>query len=363
MPKYEKIATLVAQRIKRGDYALHGLPAEEKLASEVGASRMTARKALEHLASLGMIRRDQTGRRVIDAQHVPALDRCVAMLMPAYASPFLQALQSAIEYVVADHGGVLRPIGYVHMDDPIVYDTLTSFDATFFLLQPEPIPERLRQHLNDSSKRIVGFGQGFADLNLPCIEFLPPRFVQILLDHVHDQGHQQIACLNVQPIGLSEQRRIEQWQVWHQAHKTEGQLINEPVELFGRAMPQAHRVMGRLLDAKSFNDTAVFCLTESAAIGAARAMLERGVHPGRDIAVCTVAELGHNRFMWPSITAIELPDPRPYIRQAFDWMVAEQREPWDAHTLSPVTPPLFIGESTAAPDRDAPLLNAATSST
>jgi DNA-binding LacI/PurR family transcriptional regulator len=349
MAKYEVVARLISDRIRRGDYALGGIPPEEKIAQEAGISRMTARKALEHVAQIGLIRRDHHGRRVVNTQAETVLTRQVAFLAPAYASIFYERLRAAAEYVIEEMGGVLRPVGYVHLDDPVVYETLDVFDGVFFISQPGTMPQRLIEKIKDPKRRVVGFGQAFAGGLAPCIDLMPPESVNLMLDHLYEAGHRRIACLNVQVIGASEERRIACWRQWCEQRGVMGTLLNRPAPIFTDTAPHAHRIVTDQLNAGPLRDSAIFCITEAAAMGAARALLDRGVRVGRDVALCTIADHGLNEFFSPSITAIEVPDPRPFIAVAAEWMFGRTPQWTGPRVLVPQVPRFFVGESTGGP--------------
>ena len=55
--KHLEISDIIERRIRHGDYAIAGLPAERELADDVGASRVTVRKALTVLEQKGLLHR------------------------------------------------------------------------------------------------------------------------------------------------------------------------------------------------------------------------------------------------------------------------------------------------------------------
>src|SRR5688572_12681344 len=130
MQKYEDIAYLLKKRVLNGDYSLKSLPAERELALEVGVSYMTVRRALKELVDDGFLIRQPNGRlgvgRVSDGggRHLQ-----IALLAPTFSSPVIEQWQVAIDTVVGRLGGNVRPVLYMHWDDPALQDALVGFDG------------------------------------------------------------------------------------------------------------------------------------------------------------------------------------------------------------------------------------------
>src|SRR5260370_10910563 len=98
MPKYSQFAGVLEKRIRRGDYALGGLPTEQRLAEEIGVSRMTARRALLHLMDKGLLMRKPHGKLAIQRDHErPGGAPRLAFLAPAFSSPEFETWRFAVE--------------------------------------------------------------------------------------------------------------------------------------------------------------------------------------------------------------------------------------------------------------------------
>ena len=46
VPKYEQVMSVIERRVREGDYLLHHIPGERKIAEDTGVSYMTARRAV-----------------------------------------------------------------------------------------------------------------------------------------------------------------------------------------------------------------------------------------------------------------------------------------------------------------------------
>ena len=96
--------------------------------------------------------------------------------------------------------------------------------------------------------------------------------------------------------------------------------------------------------AGAFDSTALVCITLPAAMGAMRALYERGLKPGKDMSLCSANDEGLAAFLCPSLTAVQMPDPLPYLTLSMEWMGGKDHV---GPLLSrPDEASLFIGEST-----------------
>jgi hypothetical protein len=83
-----------------------------------------------------------------------------------------------------------------------------------------------------------------------------------------------------------------------------------------------------------------------AAIGAMRAMRDRGIRVGVDKSVCVCNDEGLGRFMSPSLTSVEMPSPDAYLAICMEWM-RRSGDGWIGSLLmQPTEVSLFKGEST-----------------
>lgn len=353
MKLYANIAALIKKRVFNGDYSLRGVPAERQLAVEVGVSYMTVRRALRELVDDGTLVRQANGRLTVgrltegNGTHLQ-----LAFLAPTYNSPVIEQWRVALDALIRQRQGVVRPILYMHWDDPIVQEALDGFDGVFLVPIQETLPPHVEARLKQA-KRLVVVDQDFSHLGLPSVRLFPPVFVQRLLDHLSQLGHQRIDCLAVHPENPDADpvilQRVEQWNVWRHAHGREGRLISMPIPLHAAPFDVAYRAMNRQLDDGTFKATAIMCVTAPAAMGAMRALHEHGLWPGRDISVCTVNAESMGNTLIPSLTALEAPDPTPFLATCVDWIAAGGNAWQGPLLLQPAEVPLVVRESTGTP--------------
>jgi LacI family transcriptional regulator len=344
--KQDKISELIKKRVLLGDYALKKLPAERQLALEVGVSHMTARRALNQLVDEGFLVRGSNGRLEVNSEKLSGPKQLrIAIILPDFHAPTFDRWHSIIQQAALKINASVRKVYYVHWDDPFILDAIANFDITFLLPSTEPIPKFMLDKLRGVEQPLVVLDHDLSHLGIPSVRLFPPVCVQRLLDHLEAQGHTRIDCFNVQPNDPIVEQRIEQWDVWMAAHGYTGQLINEPVKPYHESLPCAYYMMKRQLENGSFSATALLCITASAAIGAMRALHQKGIRIGQDVAVCTVDGAGIAEFQIPSLTSLEAPDVTAQILTCLNW--ASNKQPWRGSLLlQPQEVPLQIREST-----------------
>ena len=345
MSKYSVVADLLRTRIARGDYALNTLPAERQLAAETGVSYMTARRAVKELLTDGWIVRAPNGRLEIGRNKTSTgAPRQIAVLAPTFNSPNIEIWRMAIDKVVRARGWTMRPVLFVHWDDPLLLDALKGFSATFLIPVSAPVPPRVLERLRKAPRLIVVDADWSAE-GFVSVQLFPPVFVQRLLDHFAELGHRRIGCLNSQPHNAVILERIGQWRIWSAAHGLNGTLWDQPVAAGTSPFPAAYEAVRNAIEARQFDVTALLCTTAPAAVGAMRAMHEKGIKPGRDVAVGVVNGEGYAQFLAPSVTALEPCDPSPYVAACLDW-VENSDAPWAGPLLlQPKEVPLVIRET------------------
>lgn len=340
-------------RILQGSYAIKPLPSERRLAKEFGVNYMTVRRGLTILEEEGLlIRRPNRRKQVKLIQHGAKPHLNIGFVMPTRSYGALKTWRDALENATDSRPISVRPILYLHWEDPILRDALEGFDGVFLSPVPEPVPDSVAAALRDPRHPVVVLDQDFSNHGVPSIRIFPPVFVQRLLDHLEALGHACIGCFNTHPDNSEVRERIDQWRFWMAVHGFSGRLVNSSVSPTGHQAPaggdpmqHAYDLMKEILS-KPGEETAWFFVTAPAAIGAMRAILDHGLMPGKDIAVCTANGENLAKMSNPRLTALEPSDPGPLITYCLDWMT-KGRQHWEGPLLmQPAEVPLIIREST-----------------
>jgi DNA-binding LacI/PurR family transcriptional regulator len=337
MAKYESICELIEKRIRLGDYALKELPAEERLASEVGVSRMTARRAVLRLVDKGLLVRKPNGRLVVNREpHAGKTQPQLALLTPAFISPQFERWQTSLELAASKMQARLRKVDFVHWEDPVIFETFDGFDGVFLLAGSKAMPETVRNRMRDSQTPLIVLDADWSEHGIRSI------------DHLYEFGHRRIACLNTQPMHDVIRERIDHVLAWQEERGLQGRLINEPVLPAMITIEKAYDVMKKFLQARQPDFTAMVATTMAPAIGAMRAFHEAGIRVGQDVSVCAVNDEGMGRYLTPTLTSTQMPDPAPFLEVGLEWMLQRGSGWTGSLLLQPANVSLFVGESTGA---------------
>ena len=349
--KLAQVTDLLERRISNGDYARGGLPAERDLADECGVSRVTLRKALGELERRGLVERPPNRRPKLTPSKTRKSTIEIAFLTPSLApdsfSPDLQQWLSVSEHVAREYGARVRVQNYLHWDDPIVTESLRGYDGVFLVTSSEPIPEWTSTLLTQA-EGLVSLSEDLSGLGIPSVVLFPPRETHQLLDYLNELGHEKIDCLNVQGHNAITSQRIEAWREWRDARGfVDCQLFDRPSSAEENIFEFAMSTADQWLTENAERATAVLCVTLPAALGVVRAARSRGIEIGRDLSLCTIDNEGVGRFLSPSITSFERPNPRRFIQDCLRWIESGgAKDRWSRDLLyEPSKLQLIRGES------------------
>lgn len=355
-PKYPEIAGVLRSRLDRGDYALNRLPSGRKLAAELGVSYLTARRAITHLIDGGELIREDNGRL---RRSAPVRNKTrpaglnIAYLMPANPAASTAQWRIALGEEVESRGGIVRPISYVHPDDPVITDALNAeFDGLFFV-QPAGVASVLLDRLKRERHRLVMLLNGADQLEIPCLDGGAPDAIDRLIEHLRDLGHRRVDCVNtLHRCGVIDER-IARWRDAATRLGVGGELHEDPCEFLGDPAPLARNLGLRVLGATP-RPTALFCPTVDQAYGLYRAAWELGLRVGRDVSICSFGSRDRAELFAPSLTTVATAPLRPLLAKGLDW-IASGGQRWEGPwRLAPRDLDLFEGESTGVCPTTAP---------
>ncbi|HCD31599.1 MAG TPA: hypothetical protein DER01_04275, partial [Phycisphaerales bacterium] len=314
------------------------LPSEEFLATETGVSRMTARRALLHLMDKGIITR-QPGSRAVPNEKIKSALPTLAMLTPACSSESITRWRYDIEHVAHKMNLRIRPVEYVHEDDPSIRETLEEYAGVFFVPTAQ-VPQLMHSWSNFRAKTVC-ISADLTHLNIPSIWDFPPECADIVLEHLYQRGCRNVLCLNVQPLDTVINAWMENYQRWTEKRGLECHLLNTPqANLSGGAYSEAFKT---LKSAPGKYD-GIFATTLPAALGSIRAAHENGLAIGKEMAVATIDGGVFYKQYLPDITCVDKPNLNSVITRTVEWMIGKNRK-----TIPPIQVPenikLHLGES------------------
>lgn len=344
--KASDVIAILERRVRGGDYLVAPLPAERELATELGVSYMTARKAVLTLQERGLLERGPTGRLRLATRGGISRVAQVAFLAPAFPSSDVMRWRLAIDRLSTAADCAVKSHFYVHWDDPALLDIIERGDGAFLYPSAEQLSPVLERRIREHAKRVVVIDRDWSPYGLPSMRLTPPRVVQALLDHLASRGHRRIACLNTQPDDEVIVAYMDAYRAWAAGRGMEPEVIDRPVRAGEDPAPQARTVIGELLRGRKPGFTALFCPIAPTAIGAMRGLHAAGLVPGKDVAVCTVNDEGLGDLLIPSLTAQVAVDPTPYLRRGLEWILDPDSAWKGPLLLEPQTVTVAAREST-----------------
>jgi hypothetical protein len=347
-PQYKRVSELIRKRILNGTYSLKMFPSERRLADELNVNYMTVRRGLQILESENILVRQSNGRvqvKRVQQGKKPHLNFC--FLSPG-SSGDIDAWRWAIQKATSNLPCMVRAVFFMNWDDPILLDCLKGFDGIFLYPPPDDLPEEVAGYLRHSEHPVIVVDEDLSSYGVPSVQLFPAVSIQKLLDHLADKGHTRIGCLNTQPGNRVTQERINQWRYWMASHGFSGHLADVQVPFHGDLMAPAYDAMKLILEDPERKETAWVCVTTPPAIGAMRAMLDKGLQPGKDIAICSINGEGIASVLNPRLTSLEGADPVPFLNICLEWMMAGGGDWRGPLLMRPNDVPLIIRESTQA---------------
>jgi LacI family transcriptional regulator len=347
--KYLQVAETISRRLQNGDYLVNDFPGERKLASELGVSYLTGRKAIQHLIEKGVLPRRPVGRVTVRQTAVDH-ELNVAFAVPAFSSLIYNEWRRALAQVVQARNGNVRTVPYVNWNDPALAAALDgNFDGLFLMSQVEPAPELLQRRLHKLRQRVVTLFEDMTSLGIPCILGNDPKAVGLLVEHLYQLGHRQIDCFNTEPSSATIKKRIEAWANGLKSHGITGRLWDHAVQPFGRPQFRAHEAAGQLFDSHQLTASALLCTSMAVSTGVLRAAFERGVRVGHDLSVCIPDGIDDAQLMTPSLTTLKTPDMAQLLGRGLQWITTGGQRWRGPLTISNADESVVQGESTRPP--------------
>ena len=342
--KFKHVMSVIERRIRQGDYVLSPIPGERKIAEETGVSHMTARKAVRGLLERKVLIRLPSGSLDIYPGYTSDNGSSHFLLLyPAYASPYLTHLRQMVFEAAERYGLNMRPVQYVHWDDPVVTSAVTNPAGLILIPSSVDVPDHLLGALRSSKS--VSLDLDLSEHDVPSIRLFPDAHIIKVFNHLRELGHQRIDCISTQYHNPEIERRIRLWREWLQRHEMTGELLERPTRAFGDATAAAYELMSELLAQGPLQSTAFVGTTFPAAIGAIRACWEKGMVVGKDVSICAMNIESPARYMTPSITGLDTPNLSKLLGQCFDWF-SDNREWTGPKCLEPARAQFVRGEST-----------------
>src|SRR4029078_12291108 len=174
--KYKTVMSVIERRIRQGDYLLNPIPGERKIAADTGVSHMTARKAVRRLLDRkALIRRPNGSLDISPGYQAGAGSPHFLLLYPAYASTYLTHLRQTVSEAAEQYGLSMRPVQYVHWDDPVVSSAVTNPAGLILIPSSVDVPDPLLVALRLSKS--VSLDLDLSPHDVPSIRLFPDAHI------------------------------------------------------------------------------------------------------------------------------------------------------------------------------------------
>ncbi|MFG0248385.1 MAG: substrate-binding domain-containing protein [Phycisphaeraceae bacterium JB051] len=349
--KCHSITRLLATRIDQGMYLNGPIPGERALATELGVSYLTVRRATRQLLDEGVLSRMSNGR--LQPSHKTSKTRRgpqIGLLVDTFPVNAMREWFTDLDKLVSEQGGTLHLISYNDKDDPRVFEALDQeLDGLFIIYRYELSP-LLRDRLVRNAHRLVSLWFDMTSLGIPSIENAPARNVSRAVEYLKDLGHQRVDFLCASDRDAVLRDRIHYWQQAVNHYDLPGEVFEQtPRKPQSSAMSARDLALEMHQQGKLDQVTAMVCATTNMAMGFMRACHEVGRVVGKDISVIGYGEVDAAQVCIPSITSVK-PGPRlPLLEQGLEWILSRDKGEGRPMHIDSLDVDLFIGESTASP--------------
>jgi LacI family transcriptional regulator len=344
---YLKIKKDLQKKIEEGYYKKGlFLPYEKKLSNKYKVSLITIKRALFELENEGLIIKQQGKGSYIKKIEIHNSIKSILVILP---------LSSNIFFYDEFYGDVWR--GMENEANLLGHNLLYTIHSPYSKNKNEFLNSINKEQIcgvvivNEINKEILFSLQ---ERNIPFIlvDYNYGYYPAIITDNIDgafeavnyliSSGHKKIACISIPTFGKSFNERIEGYKKALKFNKIEEQYIyiQEKKKIQGFGMEEIiefgyHTCQKLLKDRKDIS--AIFCVNDSVAIGAMKAIKEHGLKIPEDISIVGFDGIESSQFTQPSLTTMEIPKEkmgRLGIRKIIE--IIEERKIFSSILISPV---------------------------
>ena len=301
MLKYRQMVELLEQRIQNGEYPDGRLPAVRQLATDVGVSYLTARKAVQELKEFGVISHNESNRRIV-IRKTGTRRPLVGVITPFWHfSDWMRSIRD----VTGELGGMVRFVSYSSNSDPVITEALSAeFDVLFVILPSDQENVRLIDRLRRFGKRVVVLFQDLSTEGLRSMIGVPPETVKILMNKLLERGCRRIDLVSTGNHKSADiARRIRVWREFLAEHKIPGSFLDPGIHPFEHPEPKIRKTLLNYFSTGVEPD-AFYCLTPGGVLGIYRACYEKKLRIGQDVSVFSFGEIEHARVLTPALATV-----------------------------------------------------------
>ena len=305
--KYREVEQILRQEIAAGKWADDGcLPAAQELAKRFGVANMTVRQAVTSLVEEGLLVRVQgKGTFIVEqlgAPEAPSTRFPMALLVPPewkwVDQYYFGELLDGFQQVMAAGGHRAARFDYDDVETPGVLDPGAAV-ACIILEEPHlELVERLR----DRGYRVLAVNHYTGRRSIPCVRVNDSQAVEEAVDHLVAKGHERIGFLRGVAANIDATDRLRGFRAAVRRHnlRVTPEMGDDFIESSGYEAAQ------RLLSSPN-PPTAIVCASDLSAIGAIRAVRDRGLSVPHDLSVIGYGNFSVADYVIPRLTTIRQP--------------------------------------------------------
>jgi len=305
--KYREVEQTLRREIQEGLWAAGGqLPPAQELAKRFKVANMTIRQAVTVLLEEGLLVRIQgKGTFIVEREQAPvalATRFPMALLFPTewqrrdpyYFSDVLNGFQQVIQ----DNGHRSPIFDYESAEMPGTLDPGTAVACMILEEEHQQLVERLR----DRGFRVLAVNHYTGRRSIPCIRIDDTQGLADAVEHLVSRGHERIGFLRGLPSNVDAMDRLRAFRA-----AVRDQELRAAVEVGDDFIESAgYEAAQRLLSSPN-PPTAIVCASDLSAIGAVRAVRDRGLSVPHDLSVIGYGDFSVADYVIPRLTTIRQP--------------------------------------------------------
>lgn len=210
------------------------------------------------------------------------------------SNPFVMHLVAGISEVLSERLYsflILRNRDREHLCDGYIVTGLLKNEISEFY-----------RYANERSRPVVLFGHT-ALPDVDCIDVDNTLGGRIAVEHLIENGHRRIAMINVRE---DKDYTLDRLEGYRTALRENGLKVDESIVVNAPNNAEGGmRAAGQLLERGGF--TAIFCATDTLAIGAVSTIVKAGRRVPEDISLVGFDGLGHELLTTPRLTSVRQP--------------------------------------------------------
>lgn len=304
------------QQMEPGD----PLPTFKELCSEFDVSQATLERALDRLRSEGLLHRAEGTRRLLVREVCDPARLRVVVIRPDWPSLLYHKMVEAITAASRDNDWAVNHVYFRSMEQLDLRHAIGKNDAAIFVPSSEPWPDHLMQAMRRPSRPVLVLQNPEEGCNRPYVRVNDRRVGELAVEYLARFGHRRIAFLDNQAPTPSVLDRIEGWRsaISRLNLDADGaKLIDCHVKSGDEPIDRAYSRMTEVLS-HPIDFTALFCVSDSGAIAAFRALRECGYRVPKDVSVIGYTDDGKiSPYLYPPLTAVEI-DLSAYAQAVVD---------------------------------------------